>query len=255
MRLMKTFSAAALATVMAAAPLTAAWAQEEPALTQRQQEEVRKLIKDYLLENPEIIADSIQALREKQQLRAEADASKALKDLKEQIFNDPETPVMGNPKGDVTMVEFFDYRCTYCKAVVDPLLDLVKADGKVRLVMKELPILGPDSVLASRAALAAKNQKKYDEIHRALMKVKGPLNEAAIMKAAAEAGVNVEKLKKDMESPAVEDQLKKNFQLAQALNISGTPAFVLEDRIIPGAVPANVLKQTIETVRKEGAKK
>ena len=139
----RTLAAALLFAVSLAALPFAAEAQEDQPFTAKQQDAVKKLVHDYLMENPSIIADAIEALRQKEELAAETNAKKALTDRKNEIFNNSESPVLGNPKGDVTMVEFFDYRCPYCKSMTDMVFDAVKTDGKIRLVMKELPILGP----------------------------------------------------------------------------------------------------------------
>lgn len=235
------------AILFAASPVTA---QEEPALTPKQQDAVKKLVHDYLLENPSVIADAIEALRQKEELAAEIDAKKALTDRKEEIFGDPGSPVLGNKKGDVSIVFFFDYRCTYCKSMVDALFDTVKTDGKVRMIMKEYPILGPDSVTAARAALAAANQNRYEEFHKALMHLKGPVNEQTIMKTAAEVGINVEKLKKDMDDGRIETLLKNNLHLAHALNLNGTPAFIVGDQIVGGAISPQAMKQLVDQARK-----
>jgi protein-disulfide isomerase len=186
-------------------------------------------------------------------LAAEVDAKKALADRKADIYNDPNSPVLGNPQGDVTIVEFFDYRCPYCRSMVDLLFDTLKSDGKVRLVMKELPVLGPESVTAARAAIASRNQNKYEEFHRAMMKLKGPVNEQAVMKTAADVGLNVDKLKKDMEDDSVGAILKSNLDLAHALNVTGTPGFVIGDQLVPGAINQAALKQLIEQARKPKA--
>lgn len=252
--MLKSISTAAVALLLAAAPLTAA-AQEEQPLNPKQVEAVQKIVRDYIMANPEIVAQAIEALREKQRLAAEAEASKALVERANEIFQDPDSPVAGNPQGDVTIVEFFDYRCTYCKSVSDDLFTVVKNDGNVRLVFKEFPILGPESVYAARAALAARHQDKYEAFHRALMKMRGVVNEMTIMKTAADVGLNVEKLKKDMEGPDIEATLKRNMELARALDLNGTPAFVIGDRIIPGAIDQGTLKNLIEQVRKPKEKK
>ncbi len=245
-------AAALLAGSMTALPL-AAHAQEDQPLTQKQQDAVKKMIHDYIMENPSVIVEAFEAMREKEQLAIETSAKKALTDRKAEVYNlknDPASPVLGNPDGDVTIVEFFDYRCPYCKAVSDAVFDAVKADGKVRLVMKELPVLGPDSVLASRAALAARSQKKYAEFHRALMHSKGQLNEQVIYKIAADAGLNVEKLKKDMEDDQIDKVIKDNLDLARSLNVTGTPGFIVGDQVVPGAVSPQALKQLIDQARK-----
>jgi protein-disulfide isomerase len=248
--LFRTLTAALMIAGSLAVLPFAAQAQEDQPLSAKQQDAVKKLVHDYIMENPSVIADAIEALRQKEELAAEISARKAITDRKSEILDDPESPVLGNPKGDVTVVEFFDYRCPYCKNMSDMVMDTVKSDGKVRLVMKELPILGPDSVTASRAALASRNQKKYEEFHRALMKLKGPVNEATVMKTAAEAGLNVEKLKKDMDDDRIDTVLKNNIQLAHALNISGTPGFIIGDQIAPGAMSQQALKQMIDQARK-----
>ena len=236
-----------LAASLVAGP---ALAQEEQPLNAKQAEAVKKLIRDYLMENPQVIGEALEAMREKERLVAEQEAQKALKDLKEEILNDPDSPVAGNPKGDVVVVEFFDYRCTYCKSVSETVFDTIAKDGKVKLVLKEFPILGPESVVAARAALAARGQKKYLEMHRALMKVRGPLNEPIIMKTAGEVGLNIDQLRKDMQSTEVENALRKNLTLARALNLAGTPTFIVGERIVPTAIDQTTLKQLIEQARK-----
>lgn len=238
-----------LAGSLAVLPVVA-HAQEDQPLNAKQQEAVKKMIHDYLVENPSVIAEAIEALREKEQIAAETDAKKAMVERKDAIFNDPNNPVLGNPKGDVTVVEFFDYRCPYCKSMSDTVFETIKADGKVRLVMKELPVLGPDSVTASRAALAARNQKKYEEFHHAMMRLKGQVNEQVILKTAADVGLNVEKLKHDMEDDQIDKQIRDNIELARALNLSGTPGFIVGDQVVPGAMPGTALKQLIDQARK-----
>jgi protein-disulfide isomerase len=247
--MIKLLASAAVAALLAFAP-PAAQAQEEQPLSPKQQEAVKKLVRDYIMANPEIIAEAIEALREKQRLAAEEEAAKALVDRAKEVFQDPSAPVAGNPQGDVTLVEFFDYRCTYCKSVADAVFDAVRADGKVKLVFKEFPILGPESVVAARAALASVKQNKYEVYHRALMKMRGKVDEQSILKTAAEVGIDVEKLKKDMGDADIDAALKRNIELARALDIGGTPAFVIGDRIIPGAVDQPTLKRLIEETRK-----
>jgi protein-disulfide isomerase len=226
------------------------FAQDDQIFTQKQQDALKKLVHDYLMENPGVIAEAIEALRAKEDLAADLAAKKALAERKDEIFNDPDSPVVGNPKGDVTLVEFFDYRCPYCKAMHEQLFEAVKSDGKVKLVLKEFPVLGPDSVVAARAALAAREQKKYEEFHKAIMRLKEPVTEKVVYKVAGEIGLNVDKLKKDMDDQKIDAILKNNIRLAHDLDISGTPAFVVGDQLIPGAVSAQSLKQLIDQTRK-----
>ncbi len=252
--MIKLLASASVAVLLAFAP-PAALAQEEQPLSPKQQEAVKKLVREYIMTNPEIIAEAIEALREKQRLAAEEEAAKALVERSKEVFEDPSAPVAGNLQGDVTLVEFFDYRCTYCKSVADTVFDTIKADGKIKLVFKELPILGPESVVAARAALASVKQNKYEAYHRALMKMRGKVDEQSILKTATEVGLDVEKLKKDMADPEVEAALKRNLELARALDIGGTPAFVIGDRIIPGAVDQAPLKRLVEEPRNPTARK
>jgi len=149
----------------------------------------------------------------------------------------------------VTLVEFFDYQCGYCKAVHADVRRLLDTDGKVRLVYKEFPILGPASVTASRAALAAQRQGKYDALHVALMENRGQLDDDKIYRIAGSVGLNVDQLKKDMQAPEINDVLQRNLRLASELNIRGTPAFVVGDQIIPGAVSLDKLKELIAAGR------
>jgi protein-disulfide isomerase len=236
-------------------------ADDDPVLTMKQQEAIRKQIHDYILENPSIIFDAIDAMRVKEELISENNAKIVLTERKEEIFNDPDTPVLGTPKGDIVIVYFYDYRCPYCKGMVDTLFSVVETSDTpndkeallspkvihhVRLLMKELPLLGPESILAAKASLASRNQKHFEAFHRALMHFKGPINEKSILKIAQDIGMNSDQLRRDMDNPKTSDIIRKNNQLARALNISATPAFVIGNKIIPGALSENALKQLLE---------
>lgn len=244
-----TLAAAAFVTMAMLTAVQPAQAQNAP-LTPDQAEAVRKVVRDYLMENPEVIAEAIEALREKMRVQAEAEAKLAVVARKDELFASKDDPVAGNPKGDVVLVEFFDYNCGYCKIVLDPMMEAAKADGKVKVVFKEFPILSADSETAARAALAAKAQGKYDEVHRAFMKHRGKLDERTIFRLAGEAGANVDQLKKEMMAPEIGQQIKANTELAQALGIGSTPTFVLGDRILAGALEGPVFRQLFEVTRK-----
>ena len=248
----KTFAAILVAFGLGAAARPAV-AQEDQPLTPRQVEAVQKVVKAYLLEHPEVISDAVEALREKMRVQAEADAKKAIDSYKDEIFNGKEDPVAGNPKGDVTVVEFFDYNCGFCKQTADALLESVKADGKVKLVFKDFPILTDDSAVAARIALAAKKQGKYEDVYRAFMKYRGRLDEKAAWKLAGEAGVNVDQAKRDMGAPEIDKQLRRNMELAHALDISGTPTFVVGNQVVSGAMEQAVFKQMYDNARKPKA--
>ncbi|OJX80850.1 DsbA family protein [Magnetospirillum sp. 64-120] len=250
-----TFVAALLAS---AATLASVPAQAQETFDAKQTEAVRKIVRDYLMEHPEVIGEAIEALREKMRAQAENEAKKAIESRKDEIFADANDPVAGNAKGDVVIVEFFDYNCPYCKVVMDPMLEAAKADGKVKVVFKDMPILSEDSLTAARVALAAKKLGKYEEAHRALMKFRGKLDEKTIFRLVGEAGLNVDQVKKEMMAPEIEKQIKKNIELAHALDITSTPSFVVAGadgkaaRTLSGAIEGQVFKQLFDITRKGG---
>lgn len=217
--------------------------------TPEQRQAIEAIIHDYLTKHPEAMIEALQAAEDKLKSEAHDKASAALSDRRHDIFDDPDTPVGGNPKGDVSVVEFFDYRCPYCKQVEPALEALLAQDKQLRFVYKEFPVLGPESVAASKAALAARRQGKYDAFHRAMMALKGQINEAAVMQVAGSVGLDVERLQRDMAAPEIEQTLKANLQLAEALDIRGTPGFVIGSEIVPGAVSLDTLKQLIDAAR------
>jgi protein-disulfide isomerase len=218
-------------------------------LTPGQVDQFERVIRDYLIRNPEVIIEAVQGLERRQRDEQAKAAQGELSARRGEILNDPGSPVGGNLKGDVTIVEFFDYRCPYCKRVAPSIAQLLKEDAKLRVVYKEFPILGPESMIAARAALAAHAQGKYARMHEALMNQRGNLDEAGVMRAAGEAGLDVNRLKADMKKPEIEEQIQKVHQLARALNINGTPAFIIGDRIVPGAVDLETLKTLVRQAR------
>ena len=216
-----------------------------------QRKEVREIIRKYIQENPEIIINSVQKMREKQKNQAKARGLKNLIIFKKNILNDPNSPIAGNPQGDITIVEFFDYSCGYCKIIFPNLEQLITDDKNVRIVFKELPILSPQSELAARAALAAwrQNKNKYIEIHKEFMGLKGAFTKQRILRILKNKGLDLVQLEKDMNSPKMDETIKANHELAQKLNITGTPAFIVGNNIIPGAIKLKALKQLIKNVR------
>jgi len=215
-------------------------------------EEIERIIRDYLLKNPEIVIEAIEAYKKKAEEADRVAVARVLKDQRETIRNDPSSPVGGNPKGDVTVVEFFDYRCGVCKRVHDTVAELVRTDGKIRHVYKEWPILGPQSVAAARAALAARNQGKYILFHDALMQHRGRMGTDEIFGIAKRVGLDPDRLRKDMGSPEIDTILRRNYELAEALKINGTPSFVIGDELIPGAMDLNGLRSVVRKARKKG---
>lgn len=215
-----------------------------------QKKTIEEIVRAYILKNPEIIREAVEALQAKEQQSIEERRIEAMAKLKVELESDPTSPVLGNPSGDVALVEFFDYRCPYCKRTAPVVDQLVKDDGRIRRVMKEFPILGPESLFAARIALAAKAQGKYEVVHRALIGAKGALDQDTVMKLAKEAGADMERLKRDIGSPAVDEALKKNRDLAGALEITGTPAFIIGKEFVPGAAELDTFKAIVARARK-----
>ncbi len=252
MRFLAYLALLALAAAPSAPPAAAAGDQE---LTAAQVEAIQEVIRDYLVNNPEIIREAITKLRTNQRTAARQARRQSIVAKRDELLNDPGSPVGGNLNADVTVVEFFDYRCPYCKATAPDLKRLLEEDDDIRFVYKEFPILGPQSVFAARAALAARGQGKYFAFHDALMAVKGGLDEAAVMEAAKGVGLDTERLRRDMDAPEIDAVLKRNFQLAQVLNVTGTPAFVIGEELVPGAVGLATLKAHVRQARRKSSTK
>jgi protein-disulfide isomerase len=229
--------------------LSAATAAE---FTAPQKTEMGTIIRDYLMENPEVLRDALIELQRREQASAAEAQQAALVKNAKAMFQSPGDVVIGNPKGSVTLVEFFDYNCGYCKKSFTDIVKLSQSDKDLRIVLKEFPILSPGSVMAARAALAAHRQDKYWELHQAFMGFAGQKDEATVLAIAEQAGLNMEQLQKDMGAPEVNAVLAGNAALAKALGIEGTPAFVVDEKLIPGAVGLDQLTQLVEDVRKNG---
>ncbi len=225
-----------------------AWAEEAGALPR---EEIEKIVREYLLREPEVIYDAIQVLQERREVAERERQRSMIVARAPALFDNEADPVAGNPDGDVTLVEFFDYRCGYCRSMVPGLRDLLATDGRLRFVFKELPVLGPESEVAARAALAAalQDSEKYTKLHFALMGSKD-LSLDAVKALAGQAGLDVPRLLDDMAGDAVKRTLAANHALAQELGINGTPSFVIGDRLIPGAVDVAQLTALIEEQRR-----
>ena len=224
------------------------------AFSDDQKKAIGEIIKDYLLKNPEVLIDVQTALEAK----LEKEQSEKLKTFMSQnakdIYRNPASPVAGDPNGDITVVEFFDYNCGYCKRGLPEVQKLIDMDKKVRFVFKELPILSKGSEEAAHAALAAKNQGKYWEFHQAMLSGKGQANEASSLKVAEALGLDMAKFKADMASDAVKAELDKVKELAKKMGINGTPHFLVGDKSIPGAPEDlhNQLEGLVTEFRKSG---
>ena len=211
--------------------------------------EVKRLALEAIRENPEIVMEAIETLRQ-QEADAQAEAAQAaLSERRDAIERDPNAPVLGNPEGDVTLVEFFDYNCPYCRRASEDLHALIADDPELRVVFREWPILGEDSVTAARASLAAEMQDGYEAFHLALMGGSGRVDQDAIDAAAEAAGLDLVQLRSDMDAPEVDAHIDASMELAEALGITGTPAFVIGDQVVPGAVPGEDLAALVEEAR------
>lgn len=234
-----------IATVLAVTPF-AAVAQD---LTD---ERIKELALEAIRENPSIILEAMQIL-EQQQAGAQASAqAQVLQNQRDLLEKDPNAPVLGNPEGDVTVIEFFDYNCPYCKRAMPEVQALLDADPDVRLVYREWPILGEGSVFAAKAALAARKQGKYEEFHWALMGLKGRVEESSVISVAKDVGLDVAQLRADMDAPEVLEHIATTTQLAQALGFNGTPSFVIGDDLLPGLVEQEQLQTVVDKTRDNG---
>ena len=244
------FRCLALAVLLAGSVVAPGRAGEP--LTPEQKQAVEGIIHDYLLSHPEFLIEVAHAAQEKIKQDKAADARQAIATYRQELMADATSPVGGNPDGDVTIVEFFDYRCPYCKQVEPALEALIRQDAKIRIIYKEFPVLGAESVYASRMALAAAKQDKYLAFHNAMMATKGQITDKVILQVAATAGVDIGRAKADMTGAAVKDIIQRNYSLAEALDINGTPAFIIGDVLVPGATDIDGLKKLVADARKPG---
>jgi len=234
-----------LASAMIVVPLSA---EDKGAFDDSQKDEIRAIIKDYLLKEPEVLREALMELNRKQEEATEQERKKALSSLyKEQ------TPYSYG-EGNITVVEFFDYNCGYCRKAFDQVSDLAKQDKDMRVVFVEFPILSEGSRIASQAAIASTKQNKYWEFHQALMKHNGPVQPDTVFKVAEDVGLDMEKLKADMKAPEVDQLIEKNLQLGTAMGVQGTPAFFIGDQSIPGAPSElkSMLEKEAANIRQNG---
>jgi len=215
-------------------------------------EAVEKIVRDYLVRHPEVVVEALEAYKRQAQERERLAAEKAVRERADEIFRDPASPVGGNPNGDVVVVEFFDYRCGVCKSVHPLVAELIRTDPGIKRIYKEWPILGPESIVAARAALASRTQGKYLQFHDALMAAKGALDEAAVMALARKVGIDTERLRRDMKAPEIEAAIRKNFALADALHLSGTPSFLIGNTLLRGARDLDTMRALVARARKSG---
>jgi len=242
--------AAACAALLAIAVPQASRADEFSA---SQRGELERIVREYLVAHPEVIQEAMTEL-EKRQTAADAEKHKAaVKQYSEALFTSPRQVVLGNPSGNVTFVEFFDYNCGYCKRAMDDMLTLLKDDPKLKVVLKEFPVLGPGSVEAAQVAVAVRMQdktgKKYLEFHQKLLSGRGQADKARALAVAKDIGLDMGRLDKDLASPEVKATLQESFKLAEALGLNGTPSYVIGDNVVVGAVGLESLKEKVNTSR------
>lgn len=240
---------AALALALCGAPAVAS----AQSFNDAQRGEIQKIMKDYLLTHPEIL-EEVSAELTKRQAAAEAEKHAAAVTANANlIFNSPRGVTVGNKDGDVTFVEFFDYNCGYCKKAMTDMVEIMKDDPKLKVVLKEFPVLGPGSVEAAQVAVAVRMQdptgKKYLAFHQNLLSGRGQADKARSMAAAKEAGLDMARLEKDFSSPEVRATIEENFKLAESMGMNGTPSYVIGKQVIIGAVGIDALKEKISNAR------
>ena len=240
-----------MVATMGSAPAVSTGAAGSGQFSADQTKAIEQIVKDYLLKNPEILIEVGKELENRQATAQAAEHQKFIVQNKNAIFQAPTDFVLGDPKGDISVVEFFDYNCGWCKRAVDELMKLSKADPKVRIVMKEFPIFGENSIIAAKAAMASQKQGKYWDFHMALMKER-QVTKDNVFSIAQKVGLDVEKLKADMADPAYDAAIKTTSGLAQALGIEGTPGFVVDSKVNVGFLPADGLQQLVTETRKTG---
>jgi protein-disulfide isomerase len=214
--------------------------------------EFEKLVHDYLLEHPEILRDMANKLEVNDKLAADTARDTTLKTQAKDIFHNPMDAIVGNAKGDVTVVEFMDYNCGWCKKSVKEMQSLIASDKNVRIVMKEFPIFGEGSEYAARAALASVKQNKYWELHQAMFASEVKITPEVVDQIAKEQGLDVAKMKTDMKAAEIDATIKKNQALAQSLALTGTPGFVVDSNLIPGYTELANLQAMLAKTRAEG---
>jgi protein-disulfide isomerase len=229
-----------------------AYAAATADVSAEQRQAFEAIIRDYLVTHPEVIREALQELERRQAVEAQTATKKKIGERAKEIYRASGDLVLGNPKGKITVVEFFDYNCGYCKKAIPEVEKLIRSDKDVRVVIKEFPILGPGSVFAAKAALASRSQGKYNEFHLALTKLDGVKDETSVMQVAEQVGLDLEKLKTDMESEGVSEVIGRNYSLAESLAINGTPSFIIDETLEPGYVTYDVLAGHVSTVRQNG---
>jgi protein-disulfide isomerase len=242
-----------LAPVLAFALLGAPLAASAQSFTDTQRGDIEAIIKSYLVAHPEVLEEAMNELQKRQTAAETAKHEASISQNADAIFNSPRGVTLGNKDGDVTFVEFFDYNCGYCKRAMADMLDLMKNDSKLKVVLKEFPVLSEGSVEAAKVAVAVRMQdptgKKYLDFHQKLLGGRGVADKARAMAAAKDAGLDTARIEKDLTSPEVKATLAENMKLAEDMGLNGTPSYVIGKQIVVGAVGLEGLKEKISTAR------
>lgn len=218
----------------------------------QQRESIEKIVRDYLIKNPEVIREAMKELEAREEKEKRERVVRSLAELKQEIYGDSDSPVVGNPKGDVTIVVFFDYNCGYCKRSLPELEAFIEKDTMVKVIYKEFPILGNHSLIAATAALAAKRQGAYAAFSHALFASDGA-GEPILKGLADHLKLNFTRLQQDMADPKLMAEIERNLKLAEALEINGTPAYIIGNQIVPGAIDIGSLKVLVASERGKAA--
>lgn len=226
-------------------------AQAQSGETAPDRAEIESVVRDFLMREPELVMQALQELQRRQATQVAEQQQAVIAARSDDLLNDPDSPVVGNPNGDVTMVEFMDFQCGYCRRMVPTIQALIEEDPNLRVVFKDLPVLGPDSMEAAKAALASARQGKYMEFHLALMAA-DDLSAAGLRAQAESVGLDADKLFEDMKAPEIQAEIDGNLALANELGVEGTPALVIGDAFVPGAVGGDQLRALIARARDEG---
>lgn len=245
--------AVALGCLLTVAPVVAG--AQTPVFDDRQRQAIGEIVREYLIKNPEVLQEALAELERRTEAAQKAAQADALRGERDKLVNGGRDYVIGNPQGDVTLVEFLDYNCGYCKRAVADIKTLLKSDPKLRVVLKDFPVLGPESAEASRVALAAKTQLKGEklyEYHTRLMEVRGTVNGERAKALAREMGLDMSRLERDLAGGEGTAAIQENVALGEKLGLTGTPAFILGEEIINGAVGVEPLRRAVINMRSCG---
>jgi protein-disulfide isomerase len=241
------------ATAAAFLMLAPAAPAQEQSFSAQQKNEIEGIIKDYIISHPEVLQEAIAELDKRQAVAETEKVKAAVASNSETLFNSNRHVVLGNLKGDVTLVEFFDYNCGFCKRALPDMIEMIKEDSKLKVILKEFPVLGPGSVEAAKVAVAVRMQdktgKKYLDFHQKLLGGRGAADKARALAVAKEVGMDMGRLDKDMASDEVKVSLEESLKLAETLGLNGTPSYIIGSDVVIGAVGIDALRSKVSFAR------